>query len=69
MSALSSNEKKQIKNLVISLNATNDLGFKYPIGNKELMDTVKEFESIGYIKYDEVTHKWTMKVVRNEIHN
>lgn len=61
MSALSKNEKKQIKDLIIALNATNDLGFKYPIGNKKLNDMVKEFESIGYIIYNDKTNKWSAK--------
>ena len=61
MSALSKNEKKQIKDLIIVLNSSNDLGFKYPIGNKKLFDTVKEFESIGYIFYDDKVRKWEAK--------
>lgn len=61
MSALSIKEKKQIKDLVIVLNSSNDLGFKYPIGNKELTAMVKEFESIGYIKYNDKTNKWNVK--------
>lgn len=61
MSALSTKEKKQIKDLVIALNSTNDLGFKYPIGNLELTKKVKEFESIGYIYYNDKTNKWSKK--------
>lgn len=61
MSALSTREKKQIKDLVIALNATNDLGFKYPIGNAKLLATIKEFESIGYIYYNDKTNKWGIK--------
>lgn len=59
MSALSTKEKNQIKDLLIVLNSSNDLGFKYPIGNKELTEKVKEFESIGYIYYD--GFKWFIK--------
>lgn len=62
MSALSNREKKQIKDLVIGLNASNDLGFKYPIGNAQLLSMVKEFESIGYIKYNDKTNKWNTKI-------
>jgi len=64
MSALSKNEKKQIKDLVISLNSVKS-DFKYPIGNKKLFETVKEFESIGYIVYDDKTCKWSVKIRRN----
>lgn len=46
MSALSTREKKQIKDLIIALNSTNDLGFKYPIGNAKLLATVKELDKI-----------------------
>jgi hypothetical protein len=61
MSALSTKEKRQLKDLIITLNSYNDLGFKYPIGNKELCEMVKEFESIGYIKYDDKNSKWGVK--------
>jgi len=60
MSALSSKEKKQIKDLIIVLNSSDNF-FKYPIGNKELTAMVKEFESIGYIKFDDKTNKWGKK--------
>lgn len=61
MSHLNTKNKKEIKDTVIVLNSTNDLGFKYPIGNEKLTAKVKEFESIGYIKYDELTGKWKSK--------
>ena len=59
MSALNSKNKKEIKDLVIILNSSNNLGFKYPFGNRELCLKVKEFESIGYIYYD--GFKWFTK--------
>jgi hypothetical protein len=60
MSALSTKEKKQIKDLIIVLNSSYTF-FKYPIGNKQLTEMVKEFESIGYIKFNDKTNKWSMK--------
>ena len=60
MSALNSKNKKEIKDLVVALNCSNDLGFKYPIGNKELTLKIKEFESIGYIEYNDKTNKWNV---------
>lgn len=49
---------KDLKSLLVALNSSNDLGFKYPIGNKELTIKVRELESEGKIKYDVHTRKW-----------
>jgi hypothetical protein len=47
-----------IKDILIVMNSSNDLGFKYPIGNKELTEKVKELEKLNKIKYDEWYHRW-----------
>ena len=48
--------KKEIKDLLIVLNSTK--GFKYPIGNKVLMEKVKDLEEKGLIKYDTIYQVW-----------
>ena len=53
----------KIKEILISLNSTNDLGFKYPIGNKELTIKVRELESNGLIRYEAHYSKWTDKKI------
>lgn len=53
----------KIKDILIILNSTNDLGFKYPIGNKELTIKVRELESEGKIRYLSHTNKWTDKKI------
>jgi hypothetical protein len=50
--------KKDAKSLVIALNATGPSMFKYPIGNKELCERVKQAESMGLIKYNALTSLW-----------
>ena len=55
---------KIIKELLIVLNSTNDLGFKYPIGNKELTIQVRALEMEGSISYDALKAKWTTKGVK-----
>lgn len=52
---------KELKSLLTSLNATNDMGFKYPIGNKELTIKVRELESDGVIIYDPIYQKWNKR--------
>lgn len=49
---------KELKALLIALNSTNDMGFKYPIGNVELTVKVKQLESDGVIEYDEFYKRW-----------
>jgi len=49
---------KELNNLLIVLNSTNGLGFKYPIGNKELTIKVRQLESDGIIKYCPIEQKW-----------
>jgi len=61
MSALNNKNKKEIKDLVLALNSSNNMIDKYPFGNKELTEKVKEFESIGYIFYNDKTCKWSIK--------
>ena len=50
--------KKELKSLVIALNATGPNMFKYPIGNRELCERVKNAESMGLIKYNAFTSLW-----------
>jgi hypothetical protein len=52
-------KRKDISNILMALNATNDMGFKYSIGNKELNDKVKSLEALGKIKYDSLYKKWS----------
>lgn len=56
---------KEVKNILTVLNSSNDLGFKYPIGNKELTLKVRELESTGVIYYKAVTGKWVFLEKRN----
>lgn len=51
----------EIKTILLVLNSSNDLGFKYPIGNKELTEKVKALESAEKIKYDDKFCKWSKK--------
>jgi hypothetical protein len=51
---------KQIKELLVILNSSNGY-FKYPIGNKELTETVKLLESQNLIKFCNLTNKWRGK--------
>lgn len=50
--------KEEVKAILIALNSTNDMGFKYPIGNKELTIKVRELESNGIIIYNPVKMQW-----------
>ena len=54
-------ERLDIDSILIALNSTNDLGFKYPIGNKELCIKVRQLESDGIIQYSPVFSKWVKK--------
>ena len=50
---------KEIKSILTALNSTvGGMGGKYPIGNKVLMQKVKELEAEGKIKYDDKSDKW-----------
>lgn len=51
-------KQKEINNLLIVLNSSNDLGMKYPIGNRELYMKVKELETKGLIYYDDKFFRW-----------
>lgn len=51
----------QIKEILTALNSSNGMGFKYPIGNKELTEKVREFESEGKIIYDPIYQKWNKR--------
>lgn len=50
--------RDEVKDLLIALNSSNDLGFKYPIGNQELTEKVKDLEAKGKIHYDDQFRKW-----------
>jgi hypothetical protein len=55
-------DKKEINSILTALNAGgDDLGFKYPIGNKELTNKVKYLEQRGLIEYDDKYRKWKKK--------
>jgi hypothetical protein len=49
---------KDIDSILTALNSTNDLGFKYPFGNIELTNKVKELEYNNRIFYSEVFKTW-----------
>ncbi len=53
--------KNEIKKILQALNSSNDLGFKYPIGNKELTNKVRILESQGLIRYQAHLGQWTDK--------
>lgn len=52
---------KQLKDILLALNSTDPMGFKYPIGNKELTIKVRELESQGVLWYDALNSKWVKK--------
>jgi hypothetical protein len=52
-------KQSEIKSLLIVLNSTNDLGFKYPIGNPELTAKVRDLESNGLIYYEACYGRWS----------
>ena len=56
-------KQQDIKNIVQVLNSSKDLGFKYPIGNKELTILVRQLESEGKIRYMAHTGTWTDKKI------
>jgi len=59
------NPKSEVSDLLIVLNSTNDLGFKYPIGNKELTSKIKTLEAAGKIHYDEHFKRWKKGTKKN----
>ncbi len=50
---------KDLKDILIALNSTDNLGDKYPFGNKELTEKVKQYEAAGYMSYNDKTRKWS----------
>jgi hypothetical protein len=52
---------KKLKDILLALNSTGSMGFKYPIGNKELTTQVRELESQGVLWYDALYSKWVKK--------
>lgn len=54
-------DKKELQTILTALNSTNDMGFKYPIGNKELTLKVRQLESDGVIIYDPIYQKWNKR--------
>ena len=52
---------KDVKELLVVLNShSNNLGFRYPIGNKELTIKVRELESNGKIYYCVHSSTWKL---------
>ena len=51
----------EVKSILVALNSNNDMGFKYPIGNKELTIVVRELERDGIIKYCPIHSLWSNK--------
>lgn len=49
---------KEIRNILIALNSSNNFGEKYPFGNKELTEKVKSLELEGKISYDKLNCNW-----------
>lgn len=53
---------KELTQILAALNCFNDdLGFKYPIGNKEFTEKVRKLESDGIIIYDALNKKWNKR--------
>jgi len=50
--------KKEIPQLLIAVNASNDLGFKYPFGNLELVAKLKDLEEKKAIEYCMYAKRW-----------
>ena len=53
--------KQEIKSILVALNSPIGLGFKYPIGNKELTIQVRQLESNGIIHYNPMTQLWSKR--------
>ena len=53
--------KNEVKNILTALNSTGPNLFKYPIGNKELTEKVKELEQQGKIEFCSFTQTWKRK--------
>jgi len=53
--------KNEVNAILTALNSTGGMGFKYPIGNKELTIKVRELESAGIIVYDVHNSRWIKK--------
>lgn len=53
--------RQKLNDILMALNACDNLGFKYPIGNPELCKTVKKLEASGKIVYDTGFKKWKKK--------
>ena len=49
---------KEVQAILTALNSSNDLGFKYPFGNIELTNKVKQLEASNIIFYSEVFKTW-----------
>ncbi len=54
-------KQRDLQGLLIGLNACTNMGFKYPIGNKELCIKVRQLESDGVIQYNALYQKWSQK--------
>ena len=53
-------DTEKLRYTLIALNAmSNDMGFKYPIGNKELTLKCRELESDGIISFNPLTGLWS----------
>ncbi len=50
-------DKKYIHIILNVLNSTSQF-FKYPIGNKELTEKVKQLESLKKIQFNEYRNRW-----------
>jgi hypothetical protein len=49
---------KEVTAILTALNSSNNLGFKYPFGNVELTNKVKQLEANNIIFYSEVFKTW-----------
>jgi antirestriction protein len=59
-------EAKDIKDLLMAMNSSGGMGFKYPIGNKELTEKLKKYEEAGKIHYNKHYDKWEKGKAKTE---
>jgi hypothetical protein len=53
--------KDEVKSILLALNSSFDLGFKYPFGNKDLTIKTRELESEGVIIYNSFDSRWYLR--------
>lgn len=58
-------KNSELESFLAAINSTGDMGFKYPIGNPELTNKIKDLESRNIICYIEAYGRWSKVLGRN----